>query len=250
MKHTPPLTDREKEVYSWQTTITDLGEEGQRTLKGSSVMISRCGGVGGQVALQLAAAGVGRLVIAHGGNLKPSDLNRQLLMTDNWIGRPRIESIVRRLKELNPRMEVVAEAANVNDENIERLVGDADLIVDCAPLFKERYVMNAEAMRQGKPMVECAMYDMEFTVTSFFPGKSPCLVCYCPETPTWWERRFPVLGAVSGTAGAIGAVEAVKILTGMGTPLYGTLLSADLRIMRFRRLNITRDPGCKICGHL
>lgn len=250
MEKVPPLSDKEKEVYSWQTTINDLGEEGQRKLKGSSVMISRCGGVGGQVALQLAAAGVGRLVIAHGGDLKPSDLNRQLLMTDNWIGRPRIENIVRRLKELNPRLEIIAEPANVTEDNIERLVRDSDLIVDCAPLFEERYLMNSEAIKRGKPMVECAMYDMDFTVTSFYPGKSPCLVCYCPEIPAWWKRRFPVLGAVSGTAGAIGAVEAVKILTGLGTPLYGTLLHAELRIMRFRCLKISRDPDCKVCRHL
>ena len=97
---TPPvinLTDQEKSVYEWQMWIPDLGQSGQQRLKNSSVMISRVGGVGSVVAYELAAAGVGKLVLAHAGNVKPSDLNRQLLMTHDWIGKPRIESIKRRM---------------------------------------------------------------------------------------------------------------------------------------------------------
>jgi len=104
------LTDEEKAVFEWQMWIPDLGQQGQQRLKDASVMISRVGGVGSVVAYELAAAGVGKLVLAHAGNVKPSDLNRQLLMTHDWIGKPRIESIRRRLLDLNPRLEIVSVA--------------------------------------------------------------------------------------------------------------------------------------------
>ena len=101
-----PLNQEEKDTYAWQTTVPDFGEEGQVKLKNSTVFISRCGGLGSVVAYELAAAGIGKMVLAHGGNVKHSDLNRQLLMTHDWLGKPRIESVERRLKELNPRLEM------------------------------------------------------------------------------------------------------------------------------------------------
>lgn len=243
-----PLDDAEREVYAWQMWIPDLGEAGQERLKGASVLVSRCGGLGGLVAYELAAAGVGKLVLAHAGNTRPSDLNRQLLQTHDWLGRPRIESIRRRLLDLNPRLEIVSVDENVGDANASRLVAEADVIVDCAPLFSERRCMNREAVRQGKPMVEPAMYELEATLTTIVPGKTPCLACLYPEDPPAWKRQFPVLGAVSGSVGCLAAVEAIKVLTGLGQPLYGELLTMDLRNMSFRRRKIRRQPGCAVCG--
>ncbi len=122
-----------------------LVRQGQAKLKNASVLVSRVGGVGSVVAYQLAAAGIGKLVVAHAGNVKPSDLNRQLLMTHDWIGKPRIESIKRRLHDLNPRLEIVAVGENISEENASRLVEQCDVIVDCAPLFPERFAMNRQA---------------------------------------------------------------------------------------------------------
>lgn len=244
-----PLSPEELAVYDWQLTVPGFGEEGQRRLKGATVLISRAGGLGGLVAYELAAAGVGRLLIAHGGNLKPADLNRQLLQTHDHIGKPRIASIVRRLRELNPRCDVVGIGENISDTNVAGLVAQADVVVDAAPLFSERQRMNATAMRLGKPMVECAMYAMEAHVTTFIPGRTGCLRCLLPEDPADWQRRFPVFGAVSGVAACIGAVEAIKLLSGMGETLAGSLLSMDLRTMRFRRIALARDPDCPVCSH-
>src|SRR4051794_14797724 len=129
----PPLTDDDRATYDWQMWVPGFGEPGQRKLKAASVLVSRVGGLGGAVAQYLAAAGVGRLVLAHAGDVKPSDLNRQTLMTHDWLGRPRVESAARRLRELNPRVEVVAVPENVSDENAGRLVGLADVVVDAAP---------------------------------------------------------------------------------------------------------------------
>ncbi len=243
-----PLNDEERAVYEWQMWTPDLGERGQQKLKNASVMISRVGGVGSVVAYELAAAGVGKLIVAHAGNVKPSDLNRQLLMTHDWIGKPRIESIERRLRDLNPRLEIVPVAENVSDSNAERLVNQCDLIVDCAPLFPERFAMNRQAVEQGKPIIECAMYEMEAHITTIIPGQTPCLQCIFPEDPPTWKREFPVIGAVSGTVACMGAVEAVKVLTGLGEPLAGRLLRMDLREMTFRTMKVKRREDCKVCG--
>lgn len=248
MPSRPPLTDEERSVYEWQMWVPDFGEQGQRALKGSSVLVSRCGGLGSVVAYELAAAGIGRLVLAHAGNVKPSDLNRQLLMTHAGLGQSRVESAARRLRELNPRLEIVAVPENVNDRNAADLVAQVDLIVDCAPLFVERRLMNREAVRQRKPLVECAMYELETQLTTIMPGRTPCLACLHPDDPPAWKREFPVFGAVSGAVGCLAAMEAIKVLAGLGEPLYGQLLSMDLRDMTCRRRTILRNPQCPVCG--
>jgi molybdopterin-synthase adenylyltransferase len=228
MSDLPPLSDEERAVYEWQL----------------------CGGLGGVVAYQLAAAGVGHLVLAHAGNVRPSDLNRQLLMTHDSLGQSRIESVRARLLELNPRLAITAVAENVTPENASRLVEQADLIVDCAPLFTERFLLNREAVRQGKPLVDCAVYELEGQITTILPGRTPCLACLYPDIPPAWKRQFPIFGAVAGTLGCLAAMEAIKLLSGLGQPLLGELLSCDLRDMAFRKRRIDRDPACAVCGHL
>jgi molybdopterin/thiamine biosynthesis adenylyltransferase len=228
--------------------VHGFGEAGQRRLKNASVLISRCGGVGGSVALELAAAGIGKLILAHAGNLKPSDLNRQILMTHDWLDRPRVECAARQLRALNPRIEVVAVAENVSEANARHLVEQADVVADCAPLFEERFLLNREAVQQRKPMVECAVYEMEARITTIVPGQTPCLACICPQPPSDWQRKFPVFGAVSGLVGCLGAMEVIKLVAGLGEPLFDRMLTCDLRGMSFRTLSIHRDPGCRVCG--
>jgi molybdopterin/thiamine biosynthesis adenylyltransferase len=242
------LSDVERDRYEWQMWVDGFGEESQRKLKASTVLVSRCGGVGGLIAYQLAAAGIGKLVLAHAGQLKSSDLNRQLLMREDWIGRPRVDCAAQRLRELNPNVVVEAVPENISDENAERLVKQVDLIADGAPLFEERFAMNREAVRQRKPLVECAVFEMEAQITSIVPGQTPCLGCLCLEKPAHWKRQFPVFGAVSGMAGCLGAMEVIKLLTGLGEPLLGRLLVCDLRSMSFRTLKVKRDPCCTVCG--
>lgn len=245
-----PLTDEERSIYQWQMWLPDLGEAGQEKLKNAKVMISRVGGVGSVVAYELAAAGVGTLVLAHAGNVKPSDLNRQLLMTHDWIGKPRIESIRRRLLELNPRLNLITIPENVNDQNAPSLIEQCDVVVDCAPLFTERFAMNQAIVEQNKPLIECAMYDMEAQLTTIIPGQSPCLRCIFPEAPPTWKREFPVLGAVSGTIACMGAVEAVKTITGIGENMSGRLLHIDFRRMSFQTMKVARRSNCPTCGGL
>ena len=248
MPQPQPLTDEERAVYEWQIWVSEFGEAGQELLRGSSVLISRVGGLGSVVAYELAAAGIGKLLLAHAGNVRPSDLNRQLLMTHDWLGKPRVESAQRRLRDLNPRLEVVVVNENINAENAARLVDQADLVVDCAPLFEERFAMNAAAVSQNKPLIECSMYDLEANITTIIPGTTPCLACLYPHKPPAWKREFPVFGAVSGTVGCMAAMEAIKVLAGLGETLAGRLLTFDLRDMTFLNRRITRDPKCPVCG--
>ncbi|MFZ4766974.1 MAG: HesA/MoeB/ThiF family protein [Roseimicrobium sp.] len=244
----PPLTDDERAIYEWQMWVPGVGEHGQRKLKAATVFISRVGGLGGVVAMELAAAGVGRLVLAHGGNLKPSDLNRQLLQTHDHIGKPRMASIVRRLAALNPHCDIVGHAENVSEENAARLIDGADVVVDAAPMFQERLALNRAACASGKPMVECAMHELTAHVTTFIPGRTGCLQCQVPEVPPTWKRQFPVFGAVSGVVACLGAVEVIKLITGIGEPLAGVMVAMDLATMRFRRVAVPQRDGCSVCA--
>jgi molybdopterin/thiamine biosynthesis adenylyltransferase len=202
------------------------------------------------VAYELAAAGVGHLILAHGGNVKPSDLNRQLLMTDDWIGKPRVESAARRLTEFNPLVKITSVRENITEENAMKLLAQADLVVDCAPLFQERFALNRAAVLQKKPLVECAMYEFEGHLTTIIPGETACLNCLYPEFPDYWKRQFPVFGAVAGCMGCMGAVEAIKHICGVHSDLRDKLLVADLRKMTFRRFRSQRLPSCAVCSHL
>ena len=245
-----PLSDEEREIYRWQMWIPQLGEEGQKRLKGSSVLVTRIGGVGGTAALYLAAAGVGRLVLAHAGNIKKSDLHRQILMSHGEVGESRVEVAAARLRNLNPHVEVEAVGENVCESNVAKLVEGVDLVVDAAPRFEERLLLNREIVRRGKVMVECAMYEMEGSVTTIVPGESACLACLYSSPPTEWKREFPVLGAVSGMIGCLGAVESIKVLAGFGKTLESRMVICDLNEMNFRTVKIARRGDCAVCGEV
>ena len=242
-----PLSAEERAVYEWQLNVEGYGEEGQKSLKSASVLISRIGGVGGSAAMALAGAGIGRLILVHQGNVRSSDLNRQTLMTADWVGKPRVESALKRLKDMNPRLAVEIHNANIGEDNVGELVASSDLVIDAAPLFRERFLLNRAAVEQGKPMVDSAMYELEAQLTTFMPGKGPCLVCLCPGDPPGWRRQFPVFGAVSTMIGSMAAMEAIKVLSGLGEPRVGRLLTADLRDMTFRTLRLQRNVHCLVC---
>ena len=250
MSELPELNTDERQRYEWQMWTRDFGLEGQGKLKGATALVSRIGGVGGAAALQLAAAGIGKLILAHAGNVRLNDLNRQLLMTTDSIGKPRIESAKRRLRELNPHVEIETVGENINESNVSGLVSRCDVVISAAPLFAERFLMNREAVRQRKSLVDCAMYDLEGRLTTIVPGRTPCLACLYPEPPPNWKREFPVFSAVASTVGSLAAAEAIKLIAGLGEPLAGRLLVFDLRDMSFRTIPITRRSDCAVCGEV
>jgi molybdopterin-synthase adenylyltransferase len=247
MNEERPLTDEDRAAYQWQMWVSGFGEEGQRRLKNAAVLVTRVGGVGGNLAQQLAAAGIGKLVLAHAGNLRPDDLNRQILMSQAAVGQSRVEQAARRLRDINPRLEVEAIGENISAANVERLVAQVDVVACCAPLFGERLLLNSTAVRQRKPLVDCAMFELETQLTTVLPGATPCLACLYGAGPPGWQRQFPVFGAVAGTIGCLGAMEAIKVLTGLGQPLANLLLVGDLSEMTFRKVRIQRNPACPVC---
>jgi molybdopterin/thiamine biosynthesis adenylyltransferase len=243
-----PLTDDDRAIYQWQMWSRGFGEEGQRRLKNAAVLVTRVGGVGGNLAQQLAAAGVGKLVLAHAGSLRRDDLNRQTLMSHAGVGASRVDQAARRLREFNPQLEVEAIEENIGTANVDRLMAQVDVVACCAPVFQERLLLNGTAVRQGKPLIDCAMYELETQLMTVLPGATACLACLYPSEPTGWRRQFPVFGAVAGTIGCLGAMEVIKVLTGLGQPLANQVLVGDLVDMTFRKLQIKRNPECPVCS--
>lgn len=247
----PVFTESELARYTRQTRIEGFGLEGQRRLKAATVMVSRVGGVGGTAAMNLARAGVGKLILVHGGHIVPEYLNRMQLAVPADVGRPCTEAFVEKLRAINPDVALQAVPQNVCEENIADLVRQADLIVDGAPLFEERYLLNREAVRQGKPLVSGAMYSTEGYVTNVIPGETPCLACVYPEKPDYWTNInvFPAIGPGPVLVGTMLAMEAIKIISGFGQPLKNVLWYFDLETAQVQRLRIARRPECGVCGN-
>ena len=243
------LTPIELERYSRQMQLDGFGEEGQKKLKATTALVTGVGGLGGTVALYLTVAGIGKLVLVRGGNLRRDDLNRQILMTDDWVGKPRVFKAKETLSKINPDVEIEAVPEFVTPENIHNLMQQADIALDCAFDFNEREALNAACVRQEIPMIEAAMSGMEAYLTTVIPGTTPCLSCIFPEKPAWDRWGFGVLGAVSGTLACLAALEAVKLITGLGQPLTGQLLTMDLASATFAKRRPYHDPDCPVCGN-
>ena len=241
------LTDQDRAFYAWQLDVPGFGEAGQRKLRQTTALVTRLGGLGGPIALSLAAAGIGKLVLAHGGDLEPSDLNRQILMRHEDLGTPRVESAAKTLRAFNPHIEIEAVSSHVTAENAGDLVRQVDIVFDAAPRFTERFWLNHACVEQGKPMIDAAMYTMEGQVMVIVPGVTPCLACLYPEEPVNWKRRFPVIGAVSAMVGNMAVLEGIKLLTGVGQASLNTMIHIDTRTMSLRKIAISRRTHCHVC---
>lgn len=242
------LTPTELERYQRQMMLPGFGEEGQKLLKSSTALVTGVGGLGGTVALYLAVAGIGKIILVRGGNLRLDDMNRQILMTDNWVGLPRVFKAAETLTRINPDVEIEAIAEYITPDNVDSLVQQADIALSCAHNFEERDLLNAACVLWDKPMVEAAMNGMEAYLTTIVPGKTPCLSCLFPEKPDWDRRGFGVVGAVPGTLACLAALEAIKLITGLGQPLLGQLLTMELNRLEFAKRRSYHDPDCPICG--
>lgn len=242
------LTPTELERYSRQMMLPNFGEEAQKKLKSSTVLVTGVGGLGGTAALYLAVAGIGKLILVRGGGLRLDDMNRQVLMTDDWVGEPRVLKAKATLQSINPDVEIATVYDYITADNVDELVQSADIALDCAHNFTERNLLNEACVRWQRPMVEAAMNDMEAYLTTIVPHQTGCLSCLFPEKPDWDRRGFGVLGAVSGTLACLTALEAIKLLTGFGSPLLSQLLTMDLGRLEFAKRHTFHDPNCPVCG--
>ena len=242
------LTEEDRAIYEWQLDVPGFGEEGQEKLRNTTALVSRIGGLGGPIAFALAAAGIGKLILAHAGNLRKDDLNRQILMQWEGLGKPRVESAAKTLANFNPKVEVEIHNENFSETNAEVLVSRANIVFSSAPLFEERLLMNRECVRQNKTMVDCAMYSLEGHVMPIVPGETPCLACLFPETPPHWKRRFPVFGAVSALVANIGVIEGLKLIAGFGSTSQGKMMLIDANRFNIRKIDLTRRVDCLVCS--
>lgn len=240
------LSGEEKQRYARQMIIPSWGEETQRRLKAAKVFIAGAGGLGSPVSFNLAVAGIGRIRICDFDSPELSNLNRQFLHDDSRIGVNKAESAKRTLSRLNPHVQIDAIADKIDDMNVDRLVGDSDLILDCMDNYPTRFVLNASAVRMGIPLIHGSIWGFEARVTFLHVPETPCFACIFEAAPP--KEVFPVLGATPGITGTIQAMEAIKYLASVGSLLKGRLLCCDYLEMRFYEVKVRRDPSCAICG--
>ncbi len=242
------LKPEELERYKRQMSVDGFGKDTQQRLKNSSALVAGVGGLGGTAAMYLAAAGIGRLAFIHEGQLETADLNRQTLMTLEWIGKSRVIQAKETIKNFNSHIEIDVFDEPIKPGRLKAIMPDVDIVIDARHNFPERRLINAACADAGTVMIEAAMNGMEGYLFTVIPDETACLHCLYPEDPVWDPYGFPVLGAVSGTLGCLAAMEAIKILTGFGEPLMNILLYYDLGKMEFKRFKTYKREDCKICG--
>ncbi len=223
--------------------------EGQLRLKSSSALITRVGGMGGPASLMLAMAGVGRVVIAHGGEMISPDLNRQVLGCESAIGQPRHGPFGDYLRTMNQHVQIESLDHEPSDEEAIELARGVDIIVACPPTFTERLRLNRAAVKAGIPFIDAAQWGMTGTLIVSQPGETACLECIYPEAPGF-EADFPVVGAISSAIGSLAALEAIKILSQTGKPLWGKMYTYDGFHARTSTMQLKRNPDCPCCSHL
>jgi molybdopterin/thiamine biosynthesis adenylyltransferase len=243
------LTPEELERYDRQIGPGVLTQEGQQRLKGSTALITRVGGMGGPASLMLTMAGVGRVIIAHGEKMISPDLNRQVLGAESVLGHPRAPHFGEYLRTMNRFVEVEAIDHEPDDEEAAELARRSDIVLACPPTFTERLRLNRAATAARIPFIDAAQWGMTGTLIVCRPGETACLECVYPEPPPF-EELFPVVGAISCATGALAALEAIKILSGTGKPLWGKMLMYDGHQGRNSMIELNRRPDCPNCGGL
>jgi molybdopterin/thiamine biosynthesis adenylyltransferase/rhodanese-related sulfurtransferase len=248
-----PELDRD-EIYRYarHLVLPDVGVEGQRRLKAGRVLCVGAGGLGSPLALYLAAAGVGTLGIVDFDVVDESNLQRQLLHGTADVGRSKLDSAIDRIRDVNPHVRVVPHAERLTSENALAILRDYDVVVDGTDNFPTRYLVNDACVLLGRPNVYGSVFRWEGQISVFAAKDGPCYRCLFREPPP--PGLVPncaeggVLGALPGIIGTAQAMEALKLLLGVGQPLVGRLLIFDALEMTWREVALRRNPGCPVCG--
>ena len=248
------MNDSQLERYSRHIMLDDIGLDGQRRLAKSRALVVGAGGLGCPAALYLAAAGVGRVVLCDADDADLTNLQRQILHTTSRIGAAKVDSAKIALAELNPEVVVSARRIRVVRENVDDLVAEADVALDCSDNYATRHLLNRACVAGRTPLVFGAALGMDGQAAVFDSRRpdSPCYNCVFSEDDDAPDARCALLGVFAPLTGIIGCVQAAEALKILANPesesLAGRLLLADARGMRIREIKVPRDPECKVCG--
>ncbi|MCH7231226.1 adenylyltransferase/sulfurtransferase MoeZ [Glycomyces sp. L485] len=255
----PPLVEPAADLsvdevrrYSRHLIIPDVGMDGQKRLKNARVLCVGAGGLGSPALMYLAAAGVGTLGIVDFDTVDESNLQRQIIHGQSDVGRPKAESAAATIREINPNIDVVIHNTALDNDNVMEIFADYDLIVDGTDNFATRYMVNDAAVLLGKPYVWGSIFRFDGQASVFWAEQGPCYRCLYPEPPP--PGMVPscaeggVLGVLCASIGSIQVNEAIKVITGIGEPLVGSLMVYDGLEMEYRKIKVRKDPNCAVCG--
>ncbi|MGL4649256.1 MAG: molybdopterin-synthase adenylyltransferase MoeB [Caldilineaceae bacterium] len=253
------MTPEQRIRYSRHTLLKEVGEAGQIKLLEAKVLLIGAGGLGSPAAIYLAAAGVGTLGIVDFDTVDVSNLQRQILHGNKDVGRPKVDSAADRLRDLNPDVQVIGHREPITSDNALAIIKDYDLVLNGSDNFPTRYLVNDACQFLKKPLVDGSIFMFEGQVTVYQPAQpelgiegGPCYRCLYPDPPPPGEvpscSEAGVLGVLPGIVGSMQAVEAVKLILGVGEPLVGRLLMVDTLDMSFRTLKVRRNAECPVCG--
>ncbi|NUQ90680.1 adenylyltransferase/sulfurtransferase MoeZ [Glycomyces sp. MUSA5-2] len=255
----PPLVEPASELsvdevrrYSRHLIIPDVAMDGQKRLKNAKVLCVGAGGLGSPALMYLAAAGVGTIGIVEFDTVDESNLQRQIIHGQSDIGRTKAESAAESIREINPYVNVVIHNTVLDNDNVFEIFEPYDLIIDGTDNFATRYMVNDAAVLSGKPYVWGSIYRFDGQASVFWADQGPCYRCLYPEPPP--PGMVPscaeggVLGVLCASIGSIQVTEAIKLLTGIGDPLVGSLMVYDALEMTYRKIKVRKDPNCAVCG--
>jgi molybdopterin/thiamine biosynthesis adenylyltransferase len=243
------LSQSELERYNRQMLIDGWGTEGQTKLKNSSVAVVGVGGLGCVSSTYLAAAGVGKLILVDKDKTSMSDLNRQVLYTQNDIGQFKAEIAKKRLEDLNPKVKVAAVLEEVSEDNVSNIIGNVDAVVDGLDNWKTRFTINDYCVKNRVPFVHAGVSQFYGQITTVMPGKGPCLRCIFPKEPSE-TRTNPIFGGTPSALASLQVMEVIKCLTGIGKPLVGRMLFIDGEEMTIETAEIKKNPNCPTCSNI
>jgi len=250
----PVLQMNEQQLlrFSRQIMLPEMDVPGQRKLMDASVLIVGMGGLGCPAAMYLAAAGVGGLLIADDDVVELTNLQRQIAHAQRSLGQAKVESARSRLLSLNPDVQVTAINERLQGASLDEAVAKADLVLDACDNFETRFAINASCLANRKPLISAAAIRMQGQIAAFdaTDPASPCYHCLYPQTGEVDEScaRNGVMAPLVGIIGSVQAMEAIKMLTGIGRTLVGRLLLLDAATMEWRDLKLIRDPNCATCS--
>ena len=247
------MTDDQLLRYSRHILLDEIGIEGQDKLLKAHVLIVGAGGLGSPVALYLGSAGVGHLTIADHDRVDATNLQRQVAHTLGRVGEFKAESARQAIAAINPDVEVTPVTQRAEGALLDRLVGEADLVLDCTDNFATRHAINRACVKHRKPLVSGAAirFDGQVAVFDARDARSPCYACVFPESELMEEALCATMGVFAPLVGIIGstqAAEALKLICGVGEALTGRLLMLEGKRMEWSEMKLARNTACVVCG--